>query len=411
MADDIEQSDLDILDDDSEVSDVPAEEEVEEERTGADDSDSTEFDETEAEVSGEEEEGRKEEQEEGDDESDIGVDVGISVKKLEKDFPNIFKKFPTLKSALWREQKFTEFFPTLEQARDAYRNSQAFTNFESEIMSGQSANLLSNVKQLDERSFRKFATNILPSLQKVDSEAFNSAVGPVVLRIIQNIYATGVQHNNEDLTLSAQHISRYLFGDHNVDRIQPPQQQNDEISQEEQRIRLARYQFFNERKNTALGEVVEQTDSKLQKEIESSLGEEINEFTKSALVDKILKRVNEVLSSDERHMNAIRSMWEKAERAGFSAEWRNRIRNYYLNRARAVLPAIRSKAKAEASKRTGNGQQRNTIPTGRVSSGSSSRSSGATGEKVPLSTKQIDYSKTSDLDILNGKITRKQPSR
>ena len=114
--------------------------------------------------------------------------------------------------------------------------------------------------------------------------------------------------------------------------------------------------------------------------------------------DKILKRVNEVLSSDERHMAAMRSMWEKAERSGFSAEWRNRIRNYYLSRAKAILPGIRAKAKSEATHKPGTAP-RNQVPVGRSGSGS--------GGKVPLSAKHIDYSKTSDMDILNGKVTRK----
>ena len=343
----------------------------------------------------------KEEDEPEEDESAAGIDdgaAGIELKAIEKAFPGIFKKYPTLKSTIWREQKFTEFFPTVEQARDAYKQSQAFSNFEQEIMAGQSQNLLQNVRQVDERAFQRFSNSFLGSLQKIDPDTFNSVVGPVILRVVQNVYATGKQHNNEDLTLSAQHISRFLFGDHNVDQIRPPEQQRNEISEEEQRIQHERQKFFGERRNTVLSEVVEQTDSVLKRDIDKGLGDGINEFTKSALSDKILKRVNEVLSSDERHMAAMRSMWEKAERAGFSAEWRNRIRNYYLSRAKAILPSIRAKAKSEASRRPG-AVPKNQIPTGRASSG-------ITG-KVPLSAKHIDYSKTSDMDILNGKVTRK----
>jgi hypothetical protein len=396
MADETEMSDLEVLE-----SEEPN---AEEEATGTSDTDSSgEIDTEGAETTDEIEQGEDEQEEAGakEDESAEGVDVGISVKALEKNFPQIFKKFPTLKSALWREQKFTEFFPTLEQARDAHRNAAAFTNFESEIMSGQSQNLLQNVKNVDDRAFKKFSSNFLNSLQKVDAEAFNTAVGPVVLRVIQNIYATGLQHNNEDLALSAQHISRYLFGNPNVEQVRPPETPQDGPSEEERRIRQEREKFFSERKNIVLTEVIEQTDSILQREIEKGLGE-MNEFTRSALSDKILRKVNDVLASDERHMNAMRSMWQKAEQAGFSAEWRNRIRNYYLIRARAVLPTIRARAKSEASKKPAPvTASKNMIPTGRVTSGNS-------GGKMPISSKQIDYSKTSDLDILEGRITRKK---
>ena len=239
-----------------------------------------------------EEEGRTEaeteekEDEPEDDESAAGIDdgaAGIELKAIEKAFPGIFKKYPTLKSTIWREQKFTEFFPTLEQARDAYKQSQAFSNFEQEILAGQSQNLLQNVKTVDPRAFQRFSGSFLNSLQKVDTEAFNNAVGPVILKVIQNVYATGKQHNNEDLTLSAQHISRYLFGDHNVDQIRPPEAPRNEVSDEEQRIQYERQKFFGERRNTVLSEVVEQTDSVLKRDIDKGLGDGINEFTKSAL--------------------------------------------------------------------------------------------------------------------------------
>ncbi len=107
------------------------------------------------------------------------------------------------------------------------------------------------------------------------------------------------------------------------------------------------------------------------------------------------------------------SLWKRAEAEGFNRESLSRIVSAYLERARPIIPTVRNKYKSIALKgkadvkedNEGNPRKELKIP----SSGKSGRAPHNEG-KVNLravDTKKIDWNKTSDNDIFDGRVKLK----
>ncbi len=57
-------------------------------------------------------------------------------QQILKEFPELFKKFPAIEHAIYREQQYAEVFPTINDAKEALARNQDFKSFENELFSG-----------------------------------------------------------------------------------------------------------------------------------------------------------------------------------------------------------------------------------------------------------------------------------
>src|SRR5215469_7143808 len=55
---------------------------------------------------------------------DIDIDSPVKRKELLAAYPDIFKKFPYLEKSMYREQQYSELFPTMSDAKVAAERSQ-----------------------------------------------------------------------------------------------------------------------------------------------------------------------------------------------------------------------------------------------------------------------------------------------
>src|SRR6187399_41792 len=67
-------------------------------------------------------------------------------KEILKEFPEIFKKFPGMERALYKEAQYAELFPTMQEAKDAKEELRNLKGVESEIMNGDIESVLRSVK-------------------------------------------------------------------------------------------------------------------------------------------------------------------------------------------------------------------------------------------------------------------------
>src|SRR5215471_8169350 len=104
-----------------------------------------------------------------------------------KKYPNIFKDFPYLEKAYYREQQFTELLPTIEDAKAAVEKSKVLDRFESDVTSGNTETILRAVKETSPDAFLKIVDNYLPTLAKVDEKAFFHVIGNVTKHTIINM--------------------------------------------------------------------------------------------------------------------------------------------------------------------------------------------------------------------------------
>lgn len=345
----------------------------------------------------------------GDDEETPEVDVEldeaapVNLVLLNKKYPNFFKDFPGARNAFIREQQFTNIYATVEEAEEAYQTAEAFRNFQAELSTGQSENLLKNIHRLSPKAFDKFSSNILESVQKVNPEAHNKILASVVGRAVRHVFSEAERHRNEDLARSARWFAKFFFDTEEPKQIPDPNapQKNDELEEERMRISRERNQLLDERKAVAHDEIAKQLNTKLTEMIEDGLDPQsrLSPFAKKALVDRIIDDLDKALANDKRHAHNMQVMWQRAAKSGFSAEWRNRIRNQVIAAAERLIPTYRQKHKAQALKELGGGKANtNKLPAGKAAQNRGS------GQRTSSGKKLVDYSKTSDADIFAGNL-------
>src|SRR5439155_10821415 len=120
-----------------------------------------------------EEIGKEEEKEEltsevSQEEEEHGIVGRPSFKDIKAKYPNLFKDFPDLREMFFREQGYSELFPTVEDAKEAHENSANYSFLRELVEGGTTENteeFLGAVKDIDK--LQSFAYSFLPALQKV----------------------------------------------------------------------------------------------------------------------------------------------------------------------------------------------------------------------------------------------------
>src|SRR4030095_10511453 len=100
-------------------------------------------------------------------------------REILKKYPNLFKEFPYLEKAYYREQQFTELLPTIDDAKAAVEKSQILDRFEGDLMSGNAETVLKAVQASNPKAFLKIVDDYLPTLAKVDEKAYFHVLGNV----------------------------------------------------------------------------------------------------------------------------------------------------------------------------------------------------------------------------------------
>src|SRR5256885_489210 len=77
------------------------------------------------------------EEEEVDEEpEELNLVTPVRRKEILAKYPNVFKDFPYLEQAYYREQKYTEIFPTIDDASEALDKAGTLDRFETDLMQG-----------------------------------------------------------------------------------------------------------------------------------------------------------------------------------------------------------------------------------------------------------------------------------
>src|SRR5215831_9648539 len=106
---------------------------------------------------------------------------GIDLAKVKEKYPDFAKtdEFRELRNAYYRESKYTEYFPTIEDAKEAAENNETFNKLNNDLVNnGDVTSLLNAVKEANPDSFKKITTGFLDTLSKIDDKAFVDAVNP-----------------------------------------------------------------------------------------------------------------------------------------------------------------------------------------------------------------------------------------
>lgn len=353
--------------------------------------------ETEDEEEAEEEEDESEETE--DETSDTeGVDELSLYKQLKKADPEIFKKFPELRTTLFREQKYSEMFPTVEDAVEAHGKLKNVDMLEADLLDGNPENLFEAIAATDKDSgkgsFAKLAMNILPAIYKQDKDAYTEILRVPIKRAIQNVYLQAKKAGNDNLANSALYLDQFYFGEDGIGT-DPKSRLATETkkSPEQQKWEKEKQEHEEKIQNDFKDQVYEVIKTKLDREIFASIEKlEFDPYKRKNVVRDIVSEVNNLLASDKRYQASIRSLWNQAQSARFNGDWKARITNAFLARAKAVLPIAKKKVIDEATGRVIKDKKL-------IKRLTPSNSSGVKPAKFDIN--RIDKTKTTDADLLS----------
>lgn len=339
-----------------------------------------------------------------------------TIKQLNEIYPDLFKKFPSLREMYFREAEYSKLFPTVDDAREANENNTAFNSIREDIFNGNGSKFFNAIKEVGEGNLEKFSSHLLPVLYQVHPQSFWRAANPLVEDIARNMFNKGVKDNNEDLQNAAKYLADYFFGSTEIAEGKKTSIVKDEV---DPKLSEERTKFENEKETAFRGSIERDVRGKLLSMIEGKdpktgksrldPDEVFSSFIKSTIIEHIITDLGSQLTSDKNHIRFMDSLWDKSRRNGRTDADKARIISAYLARAKSLIPTLRSKYVSEAlgrSERSASVKRHKVeAATSRTDGGSIGRSSGS--GKHNYNPKSIDYNKTSDADILNDNITYK----
>ena len=335
-----------------------------------------------------------------------------SLKNINEAYPDFFKKFPSMRDMYFREAEYSKLFPTVDDAKEASENNAAFTNIRDDVFNGNGDKFITAINNVDSKGLEKFAGNFLSNLTKLNMNAFWRAANPLIEDVSRAMYNKGRLEGDENIKNAALHLSQFFFGKtdiaegkgtstHKVDEGEAKLEQ--EKKDWEDRKHLEFRSSLEGDLRTQLDDIVVGLDPRTGKS-KLDPDEILSPFIKQTIVDHVVQDIGAALAADTAHLRYMDSLWSKAKSNGRKDADKQRIISAYLNRARAMAPALRSKYVSEALGRRARAagekvKKVESIPPRTASNGRAGSSS-----RTDYSPKKIDYRKTSDYDILNDDV-------
>jgi len=299
------------------------------------------------------EEGEKEDEEDEDkdekedDEEELQL-TRVEFKDIKGKYPQFFKDFPELKHAFFREQQFTEIFPTVEDAKRASEAQNAYEEITAAVIDGDVDKFLSELESESKDGLENFAKNFMPSLQKTNKDLYFEIIGPQVATFIRNVYAHGTRDKDDNIKNAAKIVHKMIFGGAYEDVEKDVPLINIE-SKKDDKIEKDKAEYFSTKYNNLYKEVTETCYNKLDEEIGKGL---IDLKGKQGLVRILSKdirgRVLEELEKDSAYMGRMQALWKREQRNGFSGTLKSSLSTLFLAKAKTVLPKIRMEVRREA---------------------------------------------------------------
>lgn len=274
-------------------------------------------------------------------------------KEILAKYPNLFKDFPYLEKAYYREQQFTELLPTVNDARVAVEKAKILDQTEREVMNGDISIVLRAAREESQDAFFKIADNYLPTLRKIDEQAYYHVLGNVVKDTIITMVREGhkLGEAGAPLKAAANVLNQFIFGSQ---EFQPPQPLSRQVDPREEQ----REQQFHQQEQDRIMQNFTQTRDDLQVKADNVLkatidghidpNKSMTAFVKQHAVAEAFDNLETLISKDMRFRSLLDKLWEKAFQSGFDRDSTDRIKSAYLSKAKTLLPTVIKKARNDA---------------------------------------------------------------
>jgi len=322
--------------------------------------------------------------------------------QLKKEFPDIFKKYPAIQANFFKAEKYSEYFPTVEDAENAARKVEIFDTLDQHLTNGDFSPLVSLLNENNANALSRVADEILPLLQEKNPQLYVRAINPAFKHFITTGFATAEKFANAaeestkeygtNLKNAFKLITHFLYGPQGLPADAPVQQVREDpekvrLQQDHQRLIVNSMVNFE-------GSTKDATKSELVKIIENNIDPDnkLTRFTREKVVETILNDVNTKISQDGAVQKQLQSLWMQAARLGFTDQSKAQLKRAFLSRAKMIIPTIRQRRLAEASGESVPVRGKTMIPQ----AGGSPR-----GKSVKVSSSEAKEKNMSEMDIIN----------
>lgn len=346
-----------------------------------------------------------EEEEEEPEEKPEGV-LRPTFKDVTAKYPELFKDFPGLRDAFFREKEFSKVFPSIEDAKDASERADDYDYLEGLITAGGRGELkefFDVIGKTDVETLQKMAGNFLPSLFEANADLYYNVTTPIISNVLKAAEREGATRGDENLKNAALHIANFIFGPKGLEGV-PKVEGHDE------KLKGEREKFYEERFAISQREIYDSGKDKLLASIKAEVDPEgaFDSYTVDKMAQDIFDGIGKSLEADSDHMNRMNNLWSRAARAGFTGDWKARIVSAYLARAKSLIPPVRSKVREKVLKDRKTSEETRKQKAESTNKRELGVSSPAGLKSSVVDSKRVDYRKTSDMDLILGKVTLKK---
>lgn len=313
-------------------------------------------------------------------------------------YPNLFKEFPHLDRAVYREQKYSELLPTLKDAQTAVDKAAQLDELGESLAKGDTTEILRDIKENDIDTFYNVVDNYMDNLKQVDMQAYLHVLGNVI-KSAANAMAKSA---DDDDKIAARLLHKFIF---NTDQLSQPTRLGKADVKDEKAEALAQKEreFFERQLNTHVNTVNTRIHNLVTSAIDKNIDPKgsMNEFTRETAVEKCSVELQKAINADTRFKGLLDKLWKKAAESDFNQESLDRIRSAYWSKAKGLLPDIIRKTRNTALKGLGTkspNERNNPLPVGRPSSERKTerKTTTASSDKekarnIPKGTKSIDF--------------------
>lgn len=342
------------------------------------------------------------------DEDKLELNEAPRRKEILAKYPNVFKDFPGLEAAYYREQKFSEIHPTIADAQASLDKSQLLDSYETDLMSGSTESILRTVRENDAEAFNRLVDNYLPNLQKVDEGSYFHIVGNIIKHTIASMVGDAKDAEEDDkdrLLAAASVVNEYIFGTKKYTaptRLSNPDggkkdSKTEELEERETEFLRTQFETHGEALDTKVNNILKAT---IAKNIDPK--ESMTDYVRNHATREAMDEVDELISKDTRFTKILDRLWEKAINDKFTSKSLDTIKSAYLSKAKTLLPGVIKKARNEALRGLGrrvdseDKDKRGPLPVGKTRSSTSSSNSGQKTDKdrakeIPKNMRTLDF--------------------
>lgn len=317
------------------------------------------------------------------------------IKTIKKDFPTLFTKYPSVRSAIFQARALKAIFGSVENAQYAAERVGVLENIEADLFERHTArDLLRRLYKADQNDFARVIQSILPEIRAISEEAYLAMILPVLDELIVSLDNAGTANGDDNVKNAALLLNMYI---HRT-KILPgrtavaPTPAEEEVS-EQDKANWEAQQWMEQQTRLAQGRVMAKVHNVLSTNLEKMIDNpELTPYIREKLIGDIIRQTVMNLNDDDTHVGNINQLWRRAARMGYDGDSLNSIIRVVLQKITKILPRIKADLETQA---LGNEPEKN------------EQGSKGDTEETPAPkrhAREIDWRETSDMDFLSGKV-------